>query len=304
MKRSTVSSILFAFMFVFTLSISAQAQDSKSSDNVKIIKKDAKKEKRVTKILSLKEKRAKLKGKSYVVPFDRSGPTVSPKFNRELKWIKKFKLLISKYMNLPPELQLQTERIIDVHRLDSLRKFYNLQIPVMNNANRRRLDKTADSTVKDPKNEEYLGGFQTYRERMLSGKEGRPELIMYHAAELLDNLLALMPDEHNKQFDELIIRWDITYSGGMPDGPLRRLNRIIKSPLLDFTNEVRFDILGIIGSNMRRLGTIRNRTEAKKRKAYEKTREEIFKKLTPAQQAEVDKSMKLIDEYIKIMGVD
>lgn len=304
MKRSTVSSILFAFMFGFTLSISAQAQDSKSSDNVKIIKKDAKKEKRVTKILSLKEKRAKLKGKSYVVPFDRSGPTVSPKFNRDLKWIKKFKLLISKYMNLPPELQLQTEQIIDDHRSASVRKFYNLQIPVMNNANRRRLDKTADSTVKDPKNEEYLGGFQTYRERMLSGKEGRPELIMYHAAELLDNLLALMPDEHKKQFDELIIRWDITYAGGMPDGPLRRLNRIIKSPLLDFTNEVRFDILGIIGSNMREVGTLRQRTEMKKRKAYEKTREEIFKKLTPAQQAEVDKSMKLIDEYLKIMGLD
>lgn len=309
MKRSTVSSILFAFMFGFTLSISAQAQDSKSSDNMKTINKDAKKEKRATKPLSLKQQRKNLKKNMFIIPLDRSGPTVSPRFNRELKWIKKFKLIINHYMNLPTELQLKTDQLIDDHRSASLLKFHDLRTPKHRNTNRadfRKSRKPADPTVKKPKNDEYIDGFQTYQERLFSGKVGRPELILFHTAELLDNLLSIIPDEHKKKMDELIIRWDLTYSGGLPDDLLLRIDRIIKSPLFDFTFAELDELTQITGTNMRKLGPgPKGRLDKKKmRKAYKITREEIFKKLTPAQQAEIEKSMKLIDEYLKIMEID
>lgn len=281
MKRSTLGCTILAVAFAFSLSPGVQAQDSKASDNTKTAKTNE------TPIKKDKPRTNRLP-KGFKIPFhpeDANGPSPNIRLNRELRYVKKFKLLIANQMDFSTEDQEKVFAVIDDHISGVLDKYETLE-----KQNRfKRIGRNGPRQLSN---------------KMEVGKEGRMELILYHMKEFLTNIMKAIPEKHRKDFDDLYVRWDLTHHGPLPDDPIRRLNRVVTSHLMDIGVENRKKVGKILSAKMMEIGAKGRLDPVIVNKAYKQVHAEVFKLLTKEQKIEADKSIRLIDDFRKIMEMD
>ena len=97
MKHWKIACTILTLAFAFSLSQSVQAQDFKSSDNPKVVKQSDTHGKSTNTKPHKKIAPRKIK----FHPEDVNGPTNNVRLNRELRFVKKFKLLVTSAATFP-----------------------------------------------------------------------------------------------------------------------------------------------------------------------------------------------------------
>lgn len=215
---------------------------------------------------------------------------VHPRLQRNLKWIDKLEYLIHEKMKLTTDQLGHIDAVISNHvKLVSTRWENNIsltRIPDNQTDNLQSAKKSLDNSTYDPAKKKFL----------VSAQGSKYELIMNHMGELLNDIKAVFPEEHKKEFEELILLWDVTNHGAFPDGPLKRINRIVKSPIILVTLDIRDKMSILVSAAMKKLGPQRKQDKADQRKAYEKLKKDIYELLTQEDRLKVDKALKFIDD--------
>lgn len=281
MKRSTLGCTILVVAFAFSLSPSTQAQDSKAGDNTKTAKTNETPVKKAS-------PRTNRLPKEFKIPFhpeDVNGPSPNIRLNRELRYVKKFKLLIAHQMDFSTEDQEKVFAVIDDHISGVLDKYETLE-------KQNRFKRVGRNGPRQLSN------------KMEVGKGTRMELVLYHMKDFFANIMKVIPEKHRKGFDDLYLRWDLTHHGPVPDDPIRRLNRVVTSHLMDIGDENRKKVAKIFIAKMREIGRKGRLDPVIVNKAYQQLRADVFKLLTKEQKIEADKSMRLIDDFRKIMELD
>ncbi len=281
MKRSTLGCTILAVAFAFSLSPGVQAQDSKAGDNTQKVTSTKTKNKPSTK----KFRKKLAPGKIPFHPEDVNGPSPNIRLNRELRYVKKFKLLIANQMDFSTEDQEKVFAVIDDHISGVLDKYETLE----KQNHFKRIGRSGPRRMPN---------------KLEVGKEGRMELILYHMKDFFTNIMKAIPEKHRKDFDDLYLRWDLTHHGPLPDDPIRRLNRVVRSHLMDIGDENRKKVAKILSTKMLEIGARGRLDPVIVNKAYKQVHADVFKLLTKEQRIEADKSIRLIDDFRKIMEMD
>lgn len=215
-----------------------------------------------------------------------------PRLRRNFKWIEKLKYLIRGKMNFTTDQLDHIDAIIKNHvKLVNAKFARNFTLPGIPGSQADNLQSTKNSLNNAP-------GDPAKKKFLVSDIGSKFNLILNHMEELVNDIKTIIPKEHKKEFEELILLWDATNYGALPDEPLKRLNRVVKSPIILVIRDIRDKMSKLISTAMKKLGPVvrRDKDKTKQRKMYEQVKKDIFELLTPEQQLKVDKALKFIDD--------
>jgi len=130
-----------------------------------------------------------------------------------------------------------------------------------------------------------------------SGKS-RPRATVFDAAPLITEELTHELDfEQRKPFEKMALRWTILQpTAGLRDGPLQRLTRASKDPMLDITEAERTELFLQIDEKAKEARELRRANPvADLQPLADEVRPELLKKLTPAQQEHFSKTFQALE---------
>lgn len=215
-------------------------------------------------------------------------PRVHHELRRNYKWIKKLRKLIRSDMKLTTDQLNYIDDIIGNH----------VKL-VMANTDTKKifLSKLNKKQAGSENNSSTKSSYDPATKKTLRSANGSAvELIMNHMEEFVADVRIGIPEEKKKEFDKLVVLWDLTNPGPVPDGPMRRLNRIIISPTLRSPWSKRDIMTGIIYKGMKSLGPFRKQDLNDQQKVYLRVKKDIFEMLSPEERIAVDAAIKFIED--------
>lgn len=112
---------------------------------------------------------------------------------------------------------------------------------------------------------------------------------------LMEQLEAELNEDQSKAFARLVDRWEVVHVRRIGEGPLRLLQRAVQDPALEMTTEKRKALVDLVNKARSRLGTgLPDQTLIQN--IARETRDEIAKKLTPAQKAHFIETVTMLQQ--------
>lgn len=120
-------------------------------------------------------------------------------------------------------------------------------------------------------------------------------IVTQRPTALMEQLEAELSEDQSKAFAKLVDRWELLHVRHIGEGPLRLLHRAVRDPGLEITTEKRQDLVDLVLKARSRVGSGRPDRTLSQKIAGE-TRDEIAKKLTPAQKAHFIETVTMLQQ--------